>query len=86
MQLSESLSKTEMKLLKQATTALDDKATAEGVLAFKEGLRPEKYLRLNPILDKEQQEMVMKLLEVIVDHDEPADDPDAEAPEAEPEE
>lgn len=86
MQLSESLSKTEMKLLKRATTALDDKATAEGVLAFKEGLRPAKYLRLNRILDKEQQEMVMKLLEVIVEHEEPADDPDAEEPEAEPEE
>jgi len=80
MALSEALSKLEMKLLKDATTAHDDEATSEGILAFKDSLKPTKYLRLNRILDQEQQAMVMKLLEVIDQHTEP-DDPEGEGEE-----
>lgn len=79
MALSEALSKQEMKLLRDATTAHDDEATSEGILAFKNSLKPTKYLRLNRILDQEQQTMVMKLLEVI-DHHEP-DDPEGDGEE-----
>jgi hypothetical protein len=75
LKLAEALSKQELKLLKDATTAHDDEATAEGVLAFKEALKPTKYLKLNRILDPEQQTMVMKLLEVIEQY---SDDPDPE--------
>lgn len=80
MGLSEALSKQEMKLLKDATTAHDDEATAEGILAFKNSLKPTKYLRLNRILDQEQQAMVMKLLEVIDQYSEP-DDPEGDGEE-----
>lgn len=85
LKLGEALSKQELRLLKRATTAEDDEATAEGIVKFKEALRPTKYLRLNRILDKEQQEMVMKLLEVIDTHeDDPEDEEEEEEPEEEP--
>ncbi len=84
LKLSEALSRQELRLLKQATTAEDDEATAAGIVKFKEALRPSKYLRLNRILDKEQQEMVMKLLDVIETHKVDPEDPEDE--EAEPEE
>ncbi len=76
--LGEALTKQEMKLLKDATTAENDTDTAAGIMAFKDSLRPTKYLRLNRILDPEQREMIMKLLEVIdrytEDEDEEADE------------
>lgn len=66
--LSEVMTKAELKLLREAVSQEDDEATSEGILAFKDGLRPSKYLKLNRILDEEQREMVMKLLDVIADN------------------
>jgi len=73
--LSEVMTKVEMKLLRDAVSQENDEATSEGILAFKDGLRPAKYLKLNRILDEEQREMVMKLLDVI-DANIPDDDDD----------
>lgn len=80
MDLTDVLTKQEMKLLKDALSAEDDDATAEGIMAFKEALRPTKYLRLNRILDAEQREQIMKLLAVIDKH---SDDDDEEEEEGE---
>jgi len=85
--LGEALTKQEMKLLKDATTAENDVDTSAGIIAFKDSLRPTKYLRLNRILDPEQREMIMKLLEVIDEYtpDDPEDDEDEEEEETEEE-
>ena len=73
--LSEAMTKAELKLLRDAVSQDDDEATSEAILVFKDGLRPSKYLKLNRILDEEQREMVMKLLDVIVDNS-PEDESD----------
>lgn len=67
MQLADVLSKQEMALLRKATTMEDDESTADAILAFKNSLRPSKYLRLNRILDEEQRKMILGLLDVIAD-------------------
>lgn len=65
MQLSEALSKPQMKMLRVATTAEEDDATAEGIIQFKEGLKPTQYLRLQRILDEQQVAMITRLIELI---------------------
>ena len=77
--LSDVMTKAELKLLREAVSQEDDDATSGGILAFKDGLRPAKYLKLNRILDEEQREMVMKLLDVI---DANTPDTDTDEPEA----
>lgn len=68
LKLTEVLTKKEIALFREATSAENDKATADGIMAFRDGLRPTKYLKLNRILDATQREMIMKLLEVIDDY------------------
>jgi hypothetical protein len=84
--LSEVLTKAQVKLLKEATTADNDSDTAAGILEFKDSLKPTLYLKLNRILDPEQREMIMKLLEVIDDYTDQEDEGEEEDTDEEEEE
>jgi len=89
MDLSESLTKPQMKALKEATTQEEDDATAEGIMVFKECLKPTQFLRLQRILDEQQQKMIGRLLELIEQYEpegEPAEGEEGDDDEGEPEE
>lgn len=89
MELSDGLTKPQMKALKSATTREDDDSTAEGIMLFKESLKPTQYLRLQRILDEQQQKMIGRLLELIEQYEpegDPADGEGEDDDEGEPEE
>jgi hypothetical protein len=87
MQLSDALSKTQMKALRTATTALDDDSTADGILAFKDSLKPTQYMRLQRILDEDQQGMISRLIDLIAAYEEePVESEDEEDPGEDPSE
>jgi hypothetical protein len=76
MQLSEALSKNQMKLLRTATTAEEDDVTAEGIMVFRDALKPTQYLRLQRVLDEQQQAMIARLIELIERYEELHDEPE----------
>lgn len=76
MQLSEALTKEQMKLLRTATTAEVDDNTAEGIIQFKEALKPTQYLRLQRVLEEPQQQMIARLIELIEQYED--QDPESE--------